>query len=1089
MPQVMGFKEGDEGVPAAEPEAETAPDGCGRVNGQAAPDAGAAVGSRSLKRSRTLRSIGRNVLAARSGARYGLGQVRGVYGRDAEDIQGLDNASETFRVRRLAIQEELRTRRCFLGPDSHSRQAWDAVQVLLLCYVAVAIPARIALGLYPDPGTAEWWWEAAVDAFFIADIFINFRTAYWDEHTGDLIISTKQIKSRYLRGWFAPDVISCLPLSYLLLLLDSGDSASEGATATKIAKAVRLMKLTKMLRLARIARIYQRYEDQMQILQHARVWIQAFSLLVILLYLNHVQCCVWYSLGGARDQQLSMVGAASPDGSDTHIAVDGWLARAGYTKTVENQEVDVVSIGTQYLASLYWSVTTWTTVGYGDVLPGTNEEKIYACLAQIFGGLMFGILVARTSGLVSRGSVADAKLRERMDKIAEFLRVKRVPLDLRRRIRIFLELLYQQESAFDNKEFLQCLSPTLRKEVIDVVYLDVIGKMVLLEKVEDSSVMEICVSLRHVIYERGQQVMQERDDSSDLFIVLSGEIKITRQGVHTGSIGAGSFFGEDAVCEYYVGGREEGLQTRRTESAESLHNSSMAYLDRETCASIMDKSWQFRINVLQAFTRRYSRGERRVQEIKSLRWRAVASRIEVTVQQAEDLDIMDYDGNSDPYIVLRIKDGSKTEHKRTVTKENAGSNPVWGHPLPEDKASTLLRTTGQVLVFPSTMGRTIEIEAWDDDGLISRDDLIGAGRVEVPYPARDKYAAEEEQKTAWVTLKRRGNSGNMIHCGRVLVSIKCWKSESRKSLFSLARSTSHRHKLNRKLQSNKLLLQAAHIDTERSERQEMAAVVIQSMWRGQMARRDLRLQRHAVMRAGGQRKRQTTFHARTQRQKAVGSRMHLTSNLYERVCLYLAEQIEARLKQEEPASGEIGSLPNEQGKEASDLLVRKHKSDAEAQAEEQFVDSLEQIAKRQDGFQQAVGTAEATMEGLSALLMSVHSKLSLRGLQRHIKQQPRACAASRDDGSGETVDLSASAEKVDVHEQVSRKRHQLPMVLVSKKDGSGKSLAVSPPSSFQDKLSSGPTLPELYDAAHVADGNSTGDAEATLARPGSKLLP
>eukprot|EP01043_Picozoa_sp_COSAG02_P082141 COSAG02_NODE_20433_length_832_cov_1.035471_1_plen_223_part_10 len=223
MPQVMGFKEGDEGVPAAEPEAETAPDGCGRVNGQAAPDAGAAVGSRSLKRSRTLRSIGRNVLAARSGARYGLGQVRGVYGRDAEDIQGLDNASETFRVRRLAIQEELRTRRCFLGPDSHSRQAWDAVQVLLLCYVAVAIPARIALGLYPDPGTAEWWWEAAVDAFFIADIFINFRTAYWDEHTGDLIISTKQIKSRYLRGWFAPDVISCLPLSYLLLLLDSGD--------------------------------------------------------------------------------------------------------------------------------------------------------------------------------------------------------------------------------------------------------------------------------------------------------------------------------------------------------------------------------------------------------------------------------------------------------------------------------------------------------------------------------------------------------------------------------------------------------------------------------------------------------------------------------------------------------------------------------------------------------------------------------------------------------------------------------------------------------------------------------------------------
>lgn len=1091
MPRLEELQEGDQ-YPDADDE----------------PEPPAVEPRRSLQRARTLRHVGKSVLAAKSGARYGLNQVRVLYGRDTDDIQKLDQAAESFRVKRLGTQAEVRRRRCFLAPDSYLRQAWDAVQVLLLCYVAVAIPVRIGLSLYPEPGTAEWWWEAAVDAFFIADIFVNFRTAYWDDHTGELISSTKQIQRRYLRGWFAPDVVSCLPLSYVLLLFDSGDSSSEGATATKLAKAVRLMKLSKMLRLARIARIYQRYEDQMVVLQRARTWLQTFSLIAIILYLNHVQCCVWYALGGASDQQLSVAGAASPDGSDAPDPVDGWLVRGGYTRIVESKEVGVISVSSRYLTSLYWSVTTWTTVGYGDVLPGTNGEKIYACLAQIFGGVMFGILVARTSEIVSRGSIADAKLRERMEEIAEFLRVKSVPLDLRRRIRIFFELLYQQESAFDNQEFLQFLSPSLRKEVIDVVYLDVIGKTVLLENIENSTVMTICLSLRHVIYERGQQIMQERDDSSDLFIILSGEITITRQGVHTGSIGAGSFFGEDAVCEYYVSGRKEGLQTRRTESAESLHRSSLAYLDRETCANIMDNSWQFRINVLQAFTRRYSRGERRVQEIKSLRWRSVASRVEVTVQQAEDLPIMDYDGNCDPYIVAHIRDGAKDECKRTATKQNAGSNPIWGHPLPEDKVSTLHRTTGQTLVFPSTMGRTIEVEAWDDDGFLSRDDLIGTGRVEVPAPAKDRHVAQEEQniRTVWVTLNRRGNSGDMIYCGRVLISVKCWQLKSRKPLSGLAKTISNRHKLDHKLHSD------AHIKTAKTERQEKAAVKIQATWRCKAERERLRLLRHAAKSPGAQRNRRTTFQARTQRQKAVSSRMHLTNKLYYCVCQYLAEQFEARLKQEELTLGNTGALPTVQGKKVSDLSVSKR--NCEAEAEKQLVERLGHIVQRQDSVQQAVGTAEAAMESLSARLMSVQSKLSL---WRHLTQQHRACAATRDNGSDKIVDLSNNAEKADARQQLLRERRQLPTVLISK-DGSGKSLAVTPPSSFQGRLSAAPTLSELHDATSmsaqvqpdlqevgehgfanthttstiVGDGNNSTYAEVTgdqpLVRAGSKLL-
>ena len=41
--------------------------------------------------------------------------------------------------------------------------------------------------------------------------------------------------------------------------------------------------------------------------------------------------------------------------------------------------------GRQYLVALYWAFTTMTTVGYGDVTPQTDEERIFCIFAMIIG--------------------------------------------------------------------------------------------------------------------------------------------------------------------------------------------------------------------------------------------------------------------------------------------------------------------------------------------------------------------------------------------------------------------------------------------------------------------------------------------------------------------------------------------------------------------------------------------------------------------------------------------------------------------------------------------------------------------------------
>lgn len=51
---------------------------------------------------------------------------------------------------------------------------------------------------------------------------------------------------------------------------------------------------------------------------------------------------------------------------------------------------------------LYWSVTTVTTVGYGDYVPVTIVGKWISIVLQLIGALMFGLLIAIISSYVNR---------------------------------------------------------------------------------------------------------------------------------------------------------------------------------------------------------------------------------------------------------------------------------------------------------------------------------------------------------------------------------------------------------------------------------------------------------------------------------------------------------------------------------------------------------------------------------------------------------------------------------------------------------------------------------------------------------------
>ena len=53
--------------------------------------------------------------------------------------------------------------------------------------------------------------------------------------------------------------------------------------------------------------------------------------------------------------------------------------------------------------ALWWSVGTFTTIGYGDMIPVTLGGKIIAIITMICGPILFGLSAAvLTSGIIER---------------------------------------------------------------------------------------------------------------------------------------------------------------------------------------------------------------------------------------------------------------------------------------------------------------------------------------------------------------------------------------------------------------------------------------------------------------------------------------------------------------------------------------------------------------------------------------------------------------------------------------------------------------------------------------------------------------
>lgn len=101
--------------------------------------------------------------------------------------------------------------------------------------------------------------------------------------------------------------------------------------------------------------------------------------------------------------------------SNADIKVHNWIYDFYLQRGLEPTKKDI------YVASLYYILTTVTTVGYGDITPVNTGERVYAIFLTVVGGAIYGYIIASMASIVSSLDANDRLVSEKMDSIISYM--------------------------------------------------------------------------------------------------------------------------------------------------------------------------------------------------------------------------------------------------------------------------------------------------------------------------------------------------------------------------------------------------------------------------------------------------------------------------------------------------------------------------------------------------------------------------------------------------------------------------------------------------------------------------------------------
>jgi CRP-like cAMP-binding protein len=469
---------------------------------------------------------------------------------------------------------------------------WNFLMSAVLIYVVFYVPYEISFVnseyLMSDRPMQQAL-KSIVDIMFYFDLVICFFVSYKNERR-IAVYDLRKTSSKYLKSWFLLDLVAAAAS-----VLESLEARGLLAVKTlKLPRMVRLFRFFKLLRLAKILRHFN--SGKMGAIQRAGAGVKQVLICTLLI---HFLGCFFYLIPVF----------AYPDVSSVPGTFEAWC-REQDNWLSNYRDGDICDDGGdgRYVTSIYWAFTTISTVGYGDVIPVTMGEKIFACVAMMIGAGLYPYLLAQLVAVVNEDDSNKKQKQQLLDHLSVFTVNYNLPTHLSDQLHQHLEARMRESHSISQKKAADSVTALLDKDsplyvnVMMAVHAPLIKSCKYFEKAlvakEHAFIIDVVTKLRMYIAFEGDNVVQEGTVADCMYIVKSGKMAVMNKGVMgdgkkrcVAVINSGEFFGE-------IGCLVPEPMNVRGNTVKAAEQSVLYKLDRLDLLGIMQKYPEFNAEVL-----------------------------------------------------------------------------------------------------------------------------------------------------------------------------------------------------------------------------------------------------------------------------------------------------------------------------------------------------------------------------------------------------------------------------------------------------------------------------------------------------------
>lgn len=362
---------------------------------------------------------------------------------------------------------------------------WQFAIILILGWTAYEVPLSFSFKYLVSNFHIAC--DLIISTIFIVDILISKSLSAKQRNSE----SIGEQSFKYTKSHKFFDFIAVIPFDLI--------AGVTGFNNLGILQLLRLFKIKKIVQIFIHNEVYKKIIDK----------IKVFSFIILVIIVLHWISCLWLEF--------------TFDAEKSHLS--------------------------NYINSIYWVITTLSTVGFGDISPQTDHAKLFTMIIMILGVAFYGITIGFISSILLRHNKHQEESTERLHDLLLYMEHYKIPWETQNQVDVFYRHIMKNRMSVDDEKIINELPEHLQYELKIYKQMNLVSKVKIFADCNQSILKEVSKKLKVHTFEPGNLIIKEGVIGSSLYFVSFGVVSVYSKDKVISILGDGDFFGEIAIIK------------------------------------------------------------------------------------------------------------------------------------------------------------------------------------------------------------------------------------------------------------------------------------------------------------------------------------------------------------------------------------------------------------------------------------------------------------------------------------------------------------------------------------------------------------